>query len=281
MIHASQPRHGVCLIISVYDNLSALQRILQAVSEQTRLPDQVIVSEDGENSALSHWLTQTQGWPFELLHLTQADRGFRKNLALNRAIAKAKYDWLVFIDGDCVPHPKFIAAHDSARAANTIATGRRVELGPRVSRQLIRSKRAWQCLSHALAYWTCWPVLLLDQVKNPEAGINWAWLDRLKRSRSATILGCNFSCSIESMKLINGFNEDFLAAGVGEDSDLQWRFEALQMRFVNLKFSALQYHLHHPRSYQTSSRNWEILEETRKQQKVRCEHGLERHLRAP
>jgi len=269
--------NGICVIVSVYRNVAALKAILVALGQQSQQPDQVIISEDGEAPEIVNGLQQDQPWPFVLTHLHQPDSGFRKNRALNRACCAAQYDWLVFIDGDCVPHQHFIRAHASARAHNTIATGRRVELGPRLSAQSLENGTVLKRFRHLLGYLSAWPALLSDGVKNPESGLYSAWLDQRKRHKPSTILGCNFSCSFDTLAQINGFNEDYQAAGIGEDSNLQWRFEALGMHFVNLKFSAIQYHLYHPRAYQTSVKNQQILQQTREQGQIRCSNGLQQH----
>ena len=45
---------------------------------------------------------------FEIVHISQEDRGFRKNKALNNALKIAKGNLLIFVDGDCILHHKFI-----------------------------------------------------------------------------------------------------------------------------------------------------------------------------
>ena len=47
----------------------------------------------------------------EIIHLTQEDKGFRKNKILNEAIRTDKTGYMIFIDGDCIPHPDFIKEH--------------------------------------------------------------------------------------------------------------------------------------------------------------------------
>ncbi len=57
----------------------------------------------------------------DITHLTQEDDGGEKNIALNRAIVASKYEYLIFIDGDCVPFDDFIENHvNASREKNCI-----------------------------------------------------------------------------------------------------------------------------------------------------------------
>src|SRR5690606_41332603 len=44
-------------------------------------------------------------------HVWQEDLGFRNTIALNKAVAKSSFEYIIQIDGDCIIHPKFIADH--------------------------------------------------------------------------------------------------------------------------------------------------------------------------
>ena len=87
-----------------------------------------------------------------LQHLTQEDKGFRKNIALNRAIKASTSEHLIFIDGDCVPHPKFIAAHQAYTQTGYACTGRRLELGKKISDRLRTKQRSLNTLTNRLLY---------------------------------------------------------------------------------------------------------------------------------
>src|SRR5690606_2967461 len=108
MLNSSLP--NVSLIISVYKNTVFLDAVLKSVEKQTFRDFEIIISEDGESEEMAQYISQLKS-DFPLLHLTQADLGWRKNRALNRAIQAAKAEWLVFIDGDCVMHPRFMEFH--------------------------------------------------------------------------------------------------------------------------------------------------------------------------
>ena len=67
------------LIISVYKNTAALRAILDSLQQQTEQDFEIIISEDGEDTAMAAFIA---GYPFRqpVQHLTQPDQGWRKDL---------------------------------------------------------------------------------------------------------------------------------------------------------------------------------------------------------
>ena len=95
------------LVISVYDNIEGLELVLNSVSKQSIKNFEVIVSEDAENPEMKQFIDNYK-YKGEIRHLNHPDIGWQKNKALNLAIEASKTDYLVFIDGDCILHPKFM-----------------------------------------------------------------------------------------------------------------------------------------------------------------------------
>ena len=120
----------ISLIISVYKDAENLEVILEALRYQTYRDFEIVVSEDGDYPVMKKFLAGYRH-PNPIVHLTQPDVGWRKNQALNNAIRKSSGAYLVFIDGDCVPHHRFLEHHFRFSGHNTIVAGRRVKLGPK------------------------------------------------------------------------------------------------------------------------------------------------------
>ncbi|NLE01640.1 MAG: glycosyltransferase, partial [Fibrobacter sp.] len=120
------------LIISVYNNTSFLRVVLDSLKFQTEQNFEIIISEDACHEEMKHFI---ESYPFEneYQHLSQDDNGWQKNKALNNAIKAAKSDWLIFIDGDCVLHPRFIEMHLRYAQEDTILAGKRVKLDEKTS----------------------------------------------------------------------------------------------------------------------------------------------------
>jgi len=124
------------VVISVYKDAVALKLILDCLNRQTVKNFEVIVSEDGESQEIQSISDIFRNLNFPVLHLTQEDKGFRKNTALNRAIKTSQTEHLIFIDGDCLPHHGFIAAHQKYARKRLACTGRRIELGIGISTKI-------------------------------------------------------------------------------------------------------------------------------------------------
>ena len=123
------------VIISVYKNVEALRLILESLRVQTCMDFDIIVSEDGEDISMRQFIERYE-WFCEYQHLTQADEGWRKNRALNHAILASNKEWLIFIDGDCVVHRRFVEMHLRYAAPNRILLGKRVKLSNNISVKL-------------------------------------------------------------------------------------------------------------------------------------------------
>jgi glycosyltransferase involved in cell wall biosynthesis len=265
------------IIISVYKDTTALNLILEALQRQSRKDFEIIISEDGCCNTMRELASTWSSKHDTIYHLSQDDNGFRKNRALNRAIAFCNTDHLIFIDGDCIPHPFFIEAHQAYAGAGRASAGRRVELGPMVSNDIRSGKLMFDRLFNKLSYLMLLPRLLTDNINHPGQGMCLKTLQRLTVNRRIRILGCNFSCHKQDLYRINGFNEDFIAAGLGEDSDIEWRLKHVGVKIYNTKFSAIQHHLHHEIWYVRDDKNLKILEDSARNQTSFCKHGLSQH----
>ena len=264
------------LVISIYKNIKALGVILEALQHQTEKAFEVIISEDGNDPQVKHFLDMHPWQDAKRQHLTQKDEGFRKNKALNRAIQHAGTDYLIFIDGDCVPHQKFIENHIHAATSGLLCSGRRAELGPKLSNIIIKNPHVLPFFTSPTGFLLFSPFAYFDHAKNYEAGLYSKWLYTFIKNKQRGIVGCNFSCYKKDLVAINGFNEDYVFPGDGEDSDIEWRLLKQGVRVKNIKFLAPVYHLYHPYKFQRSAQNRFILEKTIEQNLVFCHNGLEK-----
>ena len=123
------------IIIPVYKNVRALRAILRSLQKQTEQDFEVIISEDGEDPCMKAFI-QSYAFPWPAQHLTQPDQGWRKNRALNAAIKASNAEWLIFIDGDCVLHPRFVENHLRYSARGIVLAGKRVKLNAELSEKV-------------------------------------------------------------------------------------------------------------------------------------------------
>ena len=239
------------VIISVYKNTQALKVVLDALSIQTHLPDEVIISEDGQSQIMKAFL-QNYTSSLNLVHSTQKDEGWRKNKALNNAIRTSKGEYLIFIDGDVVPHPRFIEGHLAHSVRKRVCAGKRVELGPQYSQKLIDEVISIKQLTktfllHAYS-------IHKDGVRHFEDGLyvqpnSLIYKKVIQKKPISYLIGCNFSCYKEDIEAINGFNEDYIHPAIGEDVDINWRFRAAGIEVTSCRNIANVYHLWHKKGF--------------------------------
>jgi glycosyltransferase involved in cell wall biosynthesis len=137
-MNSAQPEASV--IIAIYKDTEALDCVLVGLSKQTEKNFEVIVTEDDNDPAVAAYIETSLPGGLQLRHLSQQDNGFRKTRAVNRAIGSARSKYLIFIDGDCIPHSRFVEMHLHYAEATRICTARRVYLGPKESKKFANSQ---------------------------------------------------------------------------------------------------------------------------------------------
>ncbi|MDE6305135.1 MAG: glycosyltransferase, partial [Muribaculaceae bacterium] len=99
----------VSLIISTYNRPDALSVTLESVRNQSRLPDEVIIGDDGSGADTARVINRFKdGFPVPIIHVWQEDKGFRLAMIRNRSVAAASGDYIIQTDGDVLLHPHFI-----------------------------------------------------------------------------------------------------------------------------------------------------------------------------
>jgi len=260
------------VIIAVYKDTVALQSILLALDQQTEKEFEIIVTEDCESDEMRNFLAKYKTRT-HFFHLTQPDDGWRKTLAVNRAIAFAHTDYLMFLDGDCIPDPNFVALHIANAKQGKFLTGRRVYLGPIFSKILRKIPSSIRVIQNRWLFLLLLIPLHLDKVRSYEVGLSSRFMQWLRGKKPTGIIGCNFSCFKKDLLAINGYNEDLKGVG-GEDSDLQWRFEGLGMATKSVKFLIPVYHLYHKHIRPGIDDNVRIMNETREAKSYVCKNGI-------
>jgi len=250
-----------------------LRLILDSLKVQSDMNFNVLVSEDGESSKMKEFLADYKA-NYEINHATQVDEGWRKNKALNNAIRQAKGGYLIFIDGDCVLHHHFIREHKRHAEDNTILFGRRIKLGKQLSVQLAKAKSLkaftsmfW--LRYLFFFWDGSTFVEEALYINPNGPLKFMLKNKIKGLK-----GCNFSCHKKTLLAINGFDEDYQLPAVGEDTDLDWRFEKAGFRFKSVRHLAVQYHMHHEEGWTDVTENMALLKAKREKGEFICVNGI-------
>ncbi|MBA3026787.1 MAG: glycosyltransferase [Sulfurimonas sp.] len=268
----------ITIIISVYKDVPALDLIIHSLLNQTHEVDEIIISEDGNSQEMSEYSASLKN--AKIKHLSQEDKGWQKNRALNRAIAASTGDYLIFIDGDCIPYPTFIESHKLLAQKNAVLCGRRSEPGEKFS-HLLRTKEL-SVKDFVSNYISNYFQLKNDGIRHYDDGIylhpSSSLLKLIKKFRKKEnhIVGCNFSCWKSDMEKINGFDEDFLMPTTGEDTDIERRMRHFGIKMNSCRYSANVIHLYHKKIFNNEiSTQTKALMENKKDIFV-CKNGLKK-----
>ncbi len=269
----------VSLIISVYKKLRELELVLSALKEQTEKDFEVIIADDGSGAEIEDFINAfRKDFGYEITFITQEDKGFRKNKILNEAIKVSKSDYLIFLDCDCVPHPDFIKGHAESAEKNTVLIGRRVHLGEKLSGMLNRdfiTTKSFKRLSRKA---------FLDSFRAGDSTIaaeegllvRNKFLRSVTKSKNNHIVGCNFSVWKEMMLKINGFDENYVGAGIGEDTDVEYRLGLTGAKFKSVRNLAVVFHLYHPKTKEANTNYDYFHKNVKLKNEFYCRNGIDK-----
>jgi len=253
------------VIISFYNKIDVLKLILSGFERQSAENFEIIIADDGSSEPVVRELKQLIARsPLEILHVWHDDKGWQKNAILNKAIVAASSDYIIFVDGDCIPHRHFIREHIQAKQPQQVLTGRRVLLSKRVSESLTPERVRKGYLEHVFFPW-----MVLERIAGKGEYVEnalyarWHWIRKRINNKDRGLLGSNFSLHKVDLLAVNGFDERYLAPYIGEDTDLEYRLRLYGFFFRHLKHLAIQYHVFHPRQPMNES-NFTLLEDNKK-----------------
>ena len=276
---AMDAKTAVSIIIPFYNGIDWLEMIFVALGKQTFKDFEVIVADDGSREDVVARLEELMArQPFPVTHLWQEDCGFRKNRMLNKAVVQSRAEYLIFLDGDCIPHRKFVEEHCKARREGFVVAGRRVDLPAVLSEGMSVGKVASPGFERKLV----WPLLYAGIVRGEKhmencIRITSPTLSRwFIRQRYEGILGCNFSMYKSDLLKANGFDERYVNPGTGEDTDLEDRLVRLGIRPLVMNHYATVYHKKHRRLDIHNEANRILYEENTRNRVGRTPYGIVR-----
>lgn len=232
----------ISLIIAVYEHPDFLEKILISLINQSFTDFETIVADDGSGPSIKKVIAQYADlFVYPIKHVHHSDEGFRKTIIVNRAVLHSDAEYLVFIDGDCILHYRFLEYHYKRRAPLVVLTGRRVELSEDLTKKLtnedIKLRRIekyyfwlFQCGLSGIRQGTFLPGIF--HIRN------------LPVYHTFSLLGSNFSVFKKDYLKINGYDERIIGRGL-EDDNLHARFLLGDIKIKSVVHEAIQYHLYH------------------------------------
>jgi len=274
----------ISVIVTTYQRPRALDRVLASLADQEVAPNEIIIADDGsgpETSALvSTWQARLS---CPLLHVWQADEGFRAAGARNRAVAASSGEYLIFLDGDCLVFPDFIRRHLALAEAGRLVMGSRILCSSALTEQIENGALGNEALAPLSWRWPDWLGArkrgdvnrLLPLLRLPGQ----AWR-KLRGLRWRGIRTFNLAVWRSDFERVNGFDELFQGWG-HEDADLAVRLMHAGVRRKDGQFALPVLHLWHRESDRgRESENMKRLQARIQSGQVRAEAGLDGYTKA-
>ena len=264
---------SAAVIIPTYNNPNWLDLCLTGLARQVVRPDEVVVADDGSAKETGALVESWKGrLGCQLRHAWHEDRGFRKGEICNSAVLMTESSELLFIDGDTVPHSRWVSDHLEAARYGEVRCGRRVKLGPkltaRVDREFVGRGRLEELAG---------PVTrgaFTGDTQRLSLGLRLPYaLARIFHRRARKLMGVNFSVKRSAFEAINGYDKEW-EAPYREDRDLDLRLGRAGYGFIPLLNRAVVYHLYHGERPPTKEYEARVDREVASS-RVRCRVGLQ------
>lgn len=263
----SQP--NCTLVASTYNWPEALELLLLSVLNQSVLPNEIIIADDGSGEDTKNLIENfKKTFPVPLVHIWQEDLKNRKSRIMNKAVAAAKYDYIVEIDGDIILNKHFIEDHLAYAQKGHYLFGSRVNIQEKLLPELFSKKNIdFNFFSKG--------------IKKRSRTIRIPFLMNFAKSVdkcSKKLRGCNMSFWKEDFIKINGYNESIVGWGM-EDSEMIQRLHNIEIKGKRLKYTGIVYHIYHKEQSRSNVPvNSEIENQTIKNKLTSVEKGVDQFL---
>jgi len=266
----------ISVIVTTYNRKAALALVLDALLAQTDRHFEILVADDGSRSdtqALVQEMMQKSAVPIQ--HIWQEDHGFRAARIRNKAALSATGDYLIFIDGDCVVRPDFIAQHRALQHPNKWVTGGRILLSESFTKWA--EAQRYPLFSQPLGYWLKARIQKNCNRFMPLLSLPLGGLRDRQPKKWAGAKTCNLAVNKKDFEAINGFDESFEGWGF-EDSDLVIRLIRLGRFRREGRYATSVFHLWHPENDRSHEQeNYQRLQAILNNTAIQAKLGLAQH----
>ena len=248
----------ISVIVLTYNRADALLAVLESLSEQCNETHEVLIADDGSRpEQIQLVLNRCPAFKCPVYHVWHPDTGFTAARCRNLAAARASGDYLIFLDGDCIPNKDFVARHTRLAEKGCFVNGSRVLLGENLSQRVIEGETSLQQCS--VVFWI--NARLRGECNKLLHLLFWPWrLFRVKQGFDwRGIRSCNFGVWKNDFVSVNGFDEVFSGWG-HEDADLVLRLSHAGILRKNGFMATEVFHLWHPENKRDQeSRNKQLV----------------------
>jgi len=266
----------VSCIVPVFNGERYLGEALDSILRQRYEPLEIIVADDGSTDETRRLVERrARTAPIPLKHVWQEDRGFRAGAIRNRALAATAGEYVIFIDGDCVPPPAFVRTHGELAEPGYFLSGNCILLSRRFTSEVLGGRlpvHAWRAVEWFLAWLKRDVNRVMPLLRLPDG----AFRKRSPRQWEG-VKTCNLSAWRADLLRVNGFDESYSGWGL-EDSDLVIRMLRAGVRHKSARFAAPVFHLWHKEHDRALlAENQRLLDEILGSQRIEALAGLNQY----
>ncbi len=264
------------VVVTTYNRPDALKAVLEGLGCQRDRDFEVVIADDGSSGATRDLVGRFQSnAPFAVKHVWHEDQGFRAAAIRNRAVASTDADYVIFIDGDCVPSRSFVQIHKRLAEPGYFLGANRVLLSPSLTHRVLAQQRPvhlWSWNSWVSAWMRRDVNRLLPLLALPDGAFR-----KWSPGRWEGIKTCNLSVWRNDLVRVNGLDERYQGWGL-EDSDLVIRLLHAGVKHKSARFAAPVFHLWHKEQDRGGlPENRRRLDALLQSDLVRAEVGLDRY----
>jgi glycosyltransferase involved in cell wall biosynthesis len=264
---------SISVIVTTYNRPDALRLVLLGLNQQTQLPNQVIIADDGSNDTTRLLINQFQDQlNYPLKQVWQKDEGFQAARIRNIAVLQADYNYLIFLDGDCIPFPDFIEKHRFLAESSWFISGHRILLEKKFTAKVL--KEGLPIYKDSSLQWLGHYFQRHSNRLFPLLRIQLHGLRKLKAKHWQGAKSCNLGLWKKDFLALNGFDESFKGWGY-EDSDLVIRLIRAGIYRKSGRFAIPVIHLWHQQNdRQQAPANLNLLKQIIESQRIHAKMGI-------
>jgi glycosyltransferase involved in cell wall biosynthesis len=273
----------ITVIVPTYNRPKALELCLLSLAEQSLVPDEVLIADDGSGPDTRTSVAKMRFQLYEkfpIKHVWQEDIGFRKPKILNETVRQSSGEYLIFLDGDCMAHRHFVLSHINRSASDAILSGKRVDIGKTLTERILERGRPVLSITGELIWDAVFGKDIRSRKVEEALCIKNRVLRRLLHRNRITddgVWGCNFSLYKDLFYTINGCDEDFIDGSI-EDNDLGIRVLNRGGKLRSVRNYANIFHLWHSSSWSFQNEKYQhnlaIMKRRIANKEKQCKNGI-------
>jgi glycosyltransferase involved in cell wall biosynthesis len=240
----------ISVVITTYNRPDALTAVLRGLDQQIDRYFEVVVADDGSEPSAAALANR-----YGARHVWQPHSGFRAAAIRNKAAKASCGEYLIFLDGDCVPRPSFIDRHRSLAELGWFVAGNRAHLSREATAKILPSDALNRNFNPVHLPSNLFWSRLRGDIDRLAPFLALPIPRKLTPSRWEGAKSCNLGVWRGDFERVGGFDESYEGWGY-EDSDFVIRLIRAGVRRKDGRFSTGVVHLWHaPNDRTTTTEN--------------------------